>query len=74
LLIASIAIPSLISSLGDNDLVGSAHHLRQLKSNPYEDILEELDGAHLRFAASHLSLIHPNIRIYFIMNFLNVKK
>lgn len=45
------AAPSLASSLGEGKLV---------KSHPYEDVLEELKGAHLRFAASHVSLININ--------------
>ena len=53
LVIASITAPSLMSSLGDKNLADSS---RSFKSNAYEDILEELKGAHLRFAASHVSL------------------
>ena len=59
LLIASITISSLISGLlGDSKtlLLADSAHRRQFKSNPYENILEELNGAHLRFAASHVSL------------------
>jgi len=54
LVIASITAPSLMSSLGDKKLADSSH---PFKNNPYEDILEELKGAHLRFAATHVSLM-----------------
>lgn len=54
LFIGSVVAPSLMNSLGDKKLVDSAH---PFKSNPYEDILEELKGAHIRFAATHVSLM-----------------
>ena len=61
LVVASIAVRSLMSrpSLGDRKLADSAH---PFKSNPYEDILEELEGANLRFAASHVSLMRISMR------------
>ena len=57
LLIAYSAMaPPLISSIGDKELVDSSQ-LDQFKTNNlYEDILEEMNGAHLRIAASHVSL------------------
>lgn len=37
--------------------VVDSEHCNQFKTNSYEDILEELNGAHLRCAASHVSYI-----------------
>lgn len=54
LLIASFTIiPSLITSFDSFD-ENIKHKLKNV--NPYQDLLEELDGAHLRIAASHVSL------------------
>ena len=56
LLIAYSAMaPPLISGIGAKELVDSSQ-LDQFKTNNlYEDILEEMSGAHLRIAASHVS-------------------
>lgn len=56
LIIAYITAPSSARSLESHKFMDSEHGNQFSTNSYYERILEELDGAHLRFAASHVSL------------------
>ena len=60
-----IAISSLLLSSRVLAMVIGSEHRNQFRENSYEDILEELNGAHLRFAASHVSRFQSTFNCYF---------
>jgi len=59
-IISSLLLPSPVLAM-----VIDTEHRNQFSANSYEDILEELNGAHLRFAASHVSHIQSTFNYYF---------
>ncbi len=52
-------IPSKLQGLKANEMRDSEHFKRTL----YEDLLEELNGAHLRIAATHVSVNYKAVSI-----------
>jgi len=55
---------SAVNSLENPKLVDSRHDHQFTTNSYYEEILEELNGAHLRFAASHVSLYNEQISLF----------
>ncbi len=63
---------SAVSSLENPKLVDSRHGHQFTTHSYYEEILEELNGAHLRFAASHVSLYYEKKKLH--LKSINNKK
>jgi len=62
LIVYSITAPQLIRGFGENTLMTDSVQRDQFKtSNLYGDSREEMNGAHLRIAASHVSLFLTKI-------------
>lgn len=66
LIITCIMNPSPVSSLENPKFVDFGHGHQFTTNSYYEEILEELNGAHLRFAASHVSLYDE--KLLFLMS------
>ncbi len=74
IIVYSITAPQLIRGSGDNTLTDSVQRDQFKTNNQYQDILEELDGTHLRITASHVSLFHTNLHrsIYSVDECINL--
>ena len=70
---STFSLPSLLLGLKAKELVDSDSG--KFSQTLYENLLEELNGAHLRIAATHVSLIVVNYLIFshelFIFNGIN---